>query len=134
MASKDLPVYGIDAELEAKKESNYDHSMEARAQDWMEKVLGDSYSVQGNFHDSLKSGVMLCKLMNAVNNNVIHKIGTGNAPFVQMENIGSYLKACQQLGLAQHDLFQTVDLYEAKNMGQVVNNILALKRKVETNK
>jgi hypothetical protein len=52
-------------------------------------------------------------------------------PFVQMvafhssiqltrkENISCYLNACSSLGLATHDLFQTVDLYEEKNMNQV---------------
>eukprot|EP01115_Flamella_aegyptia_P001197 TRINITY_DN1192_c0_g1_i1.p1 TRINITY_DN1192_c0_g1~~TRINITY_DN1192_c0_g1_i1.p1 ORF type:complete len:97 (-),score=58.46 TRINITY_DN1192_c0_g1_i1:45-335(-) len=51
-------------------------------------------------------------------------------PFVQMENISAYLNACRDLGLAVHDLFQTVDLFEAKNMNQVVINLTALKRKV----
>lgn len=51
-----------------------------------------------------------------------------NAPFKQMENIGSFLKKASQMGLQAHDLFQTVDLYEAKNMTQVVSCILAVKR------
>jgi Calponin homology (CH) domain len=49
-------------------------------------------------------------------------------PFVQMENISNFLAFCGSYGLKTHDLFQTVDLFEAKNMGQVVKNILALKR------
>jgi hypothetical protein len=36
------------------------------------------------------------------------------------ENIGNYLKACQALGMKSTDLFQTVDLYEAKNMTQAL--------------
>lgn len=36
-----------------------------------------------------------------------------------MENIGNFLKACEAYGLTKMDLFQTVDLYEAKNMPQV---------------
>jgi len=35
-------------------------------------------------------------------------------PFKQMENISNFLKACRALGVAEHDLFETVDLYEAK--------------------
>ena len=33
-----------------------------------------------------------------------------------MENIGNFLKGAEAYGVAMTDLFQTVDLYEAKNM------------------
>jgi hypothetical protein len=33
-----------------------------------------------------------------------------------MENIGNFLRAAQAYGVLETDLFQTVDLYEAKNM------------------
>ena len=37
-----------------------------------------------------------------------------------MENIGNYIKFCEQyLGVPKGDLFQTVDLYEKQNMGSV---------------
>jgi hypothetical protein len=36
-----------------------------------------------------------------------------------MANIGNFLKAAKELGLEDSDLFQTVDLYEAKNMTSV---------------
>ena len=39
-----------------------------------------------------------------------------------MENIGNFLKACEDYGLTKMDLFQTVDLYEAKNIPQVKYN------------
>lgn len=42
-------------------------------------------------------------------------------PFVQMENITNFLAACKNLGVAEVDLFVTVDLFEAKNMLQVQN-------------
>lgn len=35
-------------------------------------------------------------------------------PFKQMENISNFLKACRVLGVAEHDLFETVDLFEQK--------------------
>ena len=35
-------------------------------------------------------------------------------PFKQMENISNFLKACRTLGVAEHDLFETVDLCEGK--------------------
>lgn len=36
-----------------------------------------------------------------------------------MENISIFLKGAEALGVPKHDLFQTIDLYEKKNMTQV---------------
>ncbi len=33
-----------------------------------------------------------------------------------MENIGTFLDYCSELGVVKTDLFQTVDLYEAENI------------------
>ena len=44
--------------------------------------------------------------------------------FKHRENIVAYLEACQnQFGISQHSLFQTVDLYEEKNMNLVITSI-----------
>lgn len=55
-------------------------------------------------------------------------------PFVQMENISHFLRACQMppLSLPPHDVFQTVDLYEAKDPAQVLQCIGAFSRKAHT--
>lgn len=52
-------------------------------------------------------------------------------PFVQMENISHFLRACQMppLGLPDHDVFQTVDLYESKDPAQVLQCIAAFSRR-----
>ncbi|KAF9205755.1 hypothetical protein BGZ49_003556 [Haplosporangium sp. Z 27] len=47
-----------------------------------------------------------------------------------MENISNFLNAARQLGVQSSDLFQTVDLYEGKDMTQVVSTILTLERVV----
>ena len=51
-------------------------------------------------------------------------------PFVQMENISHFLRACQAppLNLQQHDMFLTVDLYEQKDPAQVLQCIGAFSR------
>src|SRR3954464_4888420 len=51
-------------------------------------------------------------------------------PFVQMENISHFLRACQMppLNLPPHDVFLTVDLYEAKDPAQVTQCIGAFSR------
>ena len=49
-----------------------------------------------------------------------------NAPFKQRENIELFLKGCENYGLATQDLFQVNDLYEAKNLYMIVDNLYAL--------
>lgn len=51
-------------------------------------------------------------------------------PFVQMENISHFLRACQAppLNLHQHDTFLTVDLFERKDPAQVLQCIGAFSR------
>src|SRR5271163_450486 len=52
-------------------------------------------------------------------------------PFVQMENISHFLRACQAppLNLQPHDVFLTVDLYESKDPAQVIQCIGAFSRR-----
>jgi transgelin len=45
-----------------------------------------------------------------------------------MENINNFLNFCYTVGVNKSDTFQTVDLYEAQNMQQVVLGIHALSR------
>ena len=51
-------------------------------------------------------------------------------PFVQMENISHFLRACEQppLNLPAHDRFLTVDLYESKDPAQVLQCLGAFSR------
>lgn len=49
-------------------------------------------------------------------------------PFKIMENISSFLSACSKFGISDSDMFQTVDLYEAKNMSQVLQTLSTLRR------
>lgn len=55
-------------------------------------------------------------------------------PFVQMENISHFLRACQSppLNLPPHDVFLTVDLYESKDPAQVLQCLGAFSRKAHS--
>lgn len=59
------------------------------------------------------------------------KYKQSSMPFVQMENISHYLRACQiaPLNLPPHDVFLTVDLYEAKDPAQVLQCLAAFSRR-----
>jgi len=127
--------YGMTAEIKSKMAAKYDEDMERQARTWMEAVTGEPLSNQEigakSLHESLKDGSYLCKLANAITGNVKWK--PSNLAFKQMENIGIFLDACGKMGVAKTDLFQTVDLYEAQNMYQVVLAIHALGRKAQAN-
>jgi len=47
------------------------------------------------------------------------------------ENIQAYLKACVALGVRESDLFNTVDLYENKNINLVALNSSKKKKEKE---
>ena len=52
-------------------------------------------------------------------------------PFKQMENITAFLRACRTVGVSEHDLFETVDLYEEKDLNVVIQCIFALGRTIQ---
>jgi transgelin len=104
--------YGLDAELARKQAANYDYNAETAAREWVESVVGESFD--SSFGPSLKDGKLLCKLVNAIAPGSVKKINDSKMPFKQMENVSNFLKACRSLGVAEHSLFETVDLFEEK--------------------
>eukprot|EP00005_Dracoamoeba_jomungandri_P003028 CAMPEP_0174260498 /NCGR_PEP_ID=MMETSP0439-20130205/9766_1 /TAXON_ID=0 /ORGANISM="Stereomyxa ramosa, Strain Chinc5" /LENGTH=203 /DNA_ID=CAMNT_0015344751 /DNA_START=1 /DNA_END=612 /DNA_ORIENTATION=+ len=120
------PAYGLSAEVKQKLAAKYDPALEREVRSWIQRETGQN--VSGDFHTGLKDGVLLCNLMNRLSPGSVKKINTGRMPFLQMENIAAFLAAAKAAGMADHDLFQTVDLYEAKNMTQVVLTLAAISR------
>lgn len=78
-------------------------------------------------------GVLLSDIARLVNLAVSPglKYKQSSMPFVQMENISHFLRACQipPLSLPPHDVFLTVDLYEGKDPAQVLQCIMAFSRR-----
>eukprot|EP00339_Tiarina_fusa_P015969 CAMPEP_0117041766 /NCGR_PEP_ID=MMETSP0472-20121206/29138_1 /TAXON_ID=693140 ORGANISM="Tiarina fusus, Strain LIS" /NCGR_SAMPLE_ID=MMETSP0472 /ASSEMBLY_ACC=CAM_ASM_000603 /LENGTH=204 /DNA_ID=CAMNT_0004752847 /DNA_START=22 /DNA_END=637 /DNA_ORIENTATION=+ len=122
------PSYGLDAELKAKQDGKYDANLEREVIDWINALVPGSNLAPRAIHEPLKSGVVLCNLANKISPGIVRKINNGKMPFIQMENINAFLVACKQLGVPDTDLFMTVDLYEAKNMPQVIQTLHALGR------
>lgn len=73
----------------------------------------------------------IVRLVNLASGGPAVRYKHSSMPFVQMENISHFLRACQSppLDLQPHDLFQTVDLYEAKDPAQVLQCIGAFSRR-----
>lgn len=88
-------------------------------------------------HLWLKSGEVLCAVVNRVRPGSVSSIATGSgqldatgeiSPFERMENISRYLSACGKLGMPAQDLFEASDLYEGRGMRAVVRNLHSLGR------
>nr|CAH7751506.1 unnamed protein product [Callosobruchus chinensis] len=68
------------------------------------------------------------KLINKLAPGSVPKINTSGGQFKMMENINNFLAAIKAYGVADVDLFQTVDLWEKKDIAQVTNTLFALGR------
>lgn len=100
---------------------------EARA--WIEDTLGERLPA-GDLLDALKDGTVLCRLANLASPFPGVKFKKSAMPFIQMENISHFLRACElpPLNLPAHDRFLTVDLYESKDPAQVLQCLGAFSR------
>ena len=124
-ASGGQVLYGLDKELAEKAAAKYDVGMEHKCREWIEAVTGDKLG-ESTLQEELKNGVVLCNLINAIKPGLINKPKNSKMPFMQMENIAMYLEGCTKLGVPSFSSFQTVSLYENKDMGAVLQNIVAL--------
>jgi len=115
-------VSSLEHDIQTKEEFKYIPELERTARQWIETVTGIKDSEQ-TFPQYLKSGVVLCKLINIVKPNAVPKINEGTIAYKQMENIEHFLKACSELGLHQQDLFNTSDLFNERNVNLVINSI-----------
>ncbi|KAJ5990015.1 hypothetical protein N7499_010540 [Penicillium canescens] len=122
-------VTSLDKDLRNMRLSRYTPQAAAEVRDWIEEMLHEKLPSQ-DLLEGLKNGIALCKLVNlAVSPGVKYK--SLPAPFVQMENISHFLRACQMppLNLPPHDVFLTVDLYEAKDPAQVLQCLASFSRR-----
>ena len=70
------------------------------------------------------------RLMNKLKPGAIAKINSSGGQFKMMENINKFQAAIKDYGVPDIDCFQTVDLYERRNIPQVTQCIMALGRTV----
>ncbi|KAM0253571.1 hypothetical protein ACHAQJ_007243 [Trichoderma viride] len=122
-------VTSLDKDLRRLRLEKYTPAAANEARAWIEETLGEPLPSQ-DLLDGLKDGVALCKLINLAVPAPGVKFKKSAMPFVQMENISHFLRACQAppLNLHQHDTFLTVDLFEQKDPAQVLQCLGAFSR------
>ena len=115
-----------DADIAAQKASSAGDTTE-QARRWVADVTGSA--VDGELGEALKSGVLLCEVVNAIKPGHIKKIAQSKMPFPQRENIKAFTDAARDVfRVPDRDNFETGDLFEQTNMKQVVICILAVGR------
>lgn len=68
--------------------------------------------------------------MNKIKPGLVPKINESGGQFKMMENVNNFQKALKEYGVPDQDVFQTVDLFEKKDISQVTNTFFALGRAV----
>lgn len=134
--------FGLTAELERKKAEKFSAEKANEVMNWLkgvvthadsnDKDLEKMYEVKTmeDVEKILKDGTILCTVINAMYPGSVKKVNKTTMAFKQMENISNFLIACEQkAGCNKTDLFQTVDLYESRNIPGVIDSLLALGRK-----
>jgi hypothetical protein len=96
--------------------------------DWISAVIGEPIDKNEPFEKVLKDGQYLCKLINKLVPGHVKKINSKGGNFALMENLAAVQKGMLAYGVPKDELFQTVDLFEARNVKAVVKSLAALAR------
>ncbi|KAK2715649.1 muscle-specific protein 20-like [Artemia franciscana] len=118
----------LERQVRSKIAGKRDTDADKQAQEWIEAVLGEKFPAGVPYEDVLRDGVILCRLMNTLQPGIIKKFNSTGAQFKMMENINIFQNAAKKYGVNDLDVFQTVDLWEKKDIGQVTTTIFALGR------
>merc|ERR1712021_62675 len=100
---------------------------EQEVRDWIEAVLEEPLPA-GDYEEVLKDGVVLCRMMNKIVPDAIKKFKQKGPAFLLMENVQSFLAAIKKYGVPDEEVFQTPDLFEARNISQVTLTLYSLAR------
>ncbi|CAB3368225.1 Hypothetical predicted protein [Cloeon dipterum] len=119
----------LERQVRLKLAGKRDAEQEKEAMEWIESVLGEKLFNRGeSYEDVLRDGQVLCRLMNKIQPGSVAKINKSGGQFKMMENINLFQQALKSYGVADLDVFQTVDLYEKKDIAQVTTTLFALGR------
>ncbi|KAF2812067.1 uncharacterized protein BDZ99DRAFT_568818 [Mytilinidion resinicola] len=122
-------VSSLDQDMRRLRMSRYTPQAANEVRTWIEDILGERLPA-GDLLEALKDGTALCKLVNLAVPSPGIRFKKSPMPFIQMENISHFLRACElpPLNMPSHDRFLTVDLFESKDPAQVLQCLGAFSR------
>ncbi|XP_066154339.1 muscle-specific protein 20 [Euwallacea fornicatus] len=118
----------LERQVQAKIAAKRNPEQDKEAQEWIETILGAKFPPGQCYEDVLKDGTILCQLINKLAPGAVPKINTSGGQFKFMENINNFQAAIKNYGVPDIDVFQTVDLWEKKDVANVTNTLFALGR------
>ena len=117
----------LDEDLKRIRDAKYDVGLEADVCKWIGQIIGRTKPSNESAASWMKSGDVLCTLMNTIRPGTIKKYNVNTtSKFKQMENITLFLRACREVGMLEKDLFSTIDLFESKDMNAVILSLFNL--------
>jgi len=116
---------GIARDIANKIAGKRDEELEQAALAWIAEVTGEAVPA-GAFEDVLRDGVVLCNLINALSPGSVKKVNKSGGAFLLMANLEQFTQGCVNYGCRKEDLFQSVDLWEKRNIPAVTNALQAL--------
>ncbi|ENN82137.1 hypothetical protein YQE_01477, partial [Dendroctonus ponderosae] len=126
--SAELAIMSLERQVQAKLAAKRDVQQDKEAQEWIESILGAKFPPGQAYEDVLKDGTILCEVINKLAPGSVSKINKSGGQFKFMENINNFQAAIKNYGVADIDVFQTVDLWEKKDIAGVTNTLFALGR------
>lgn len=103
--------------------------MEDEVAEWIERIL--PIKLERPIELQLRSGQILCALINAIKPGLIKKIHSKKLAPMQRENIGWFLEAVRQFHVSESDCFMTNDLFESADVRQVLICLSSLQKQIE---
>ncbi|KAM6959077.1 transgelin [Aplochiton taeniatus] len=131
MANKG-PSYGMSRQVQEKIDGKYDTELELILVEWIVAQCGSGVgrpeAGKLGFQAWLKDGCVLSELINSLydGDKPVKKIQSSPMAFKQMEQVSQFLNGAEKYGVTKTDMFQTVDLWEGKDLAAVQRTLSAL--------
>jgi len=129
-------VANLDSEVASKQREKaaLDAPKYRTALRWIFEVTGEATfdvpeaDAHRRFGELLRDGVLLCRLVNAIQPGAVPTPKPSDLAFKQLSNITSFTRACQKLGLQKRECFDAQDLHQAIDYRPCLSCLHALSR------